>query len=99
MEEKKLITAEMAENADSSVKKIAPIVSPMPGRVVKLFVQPGQEVKKGDPIISVESMKMEYFIKAQRDGVIGSLKVAEGDTVAMKQELAVMQKEPEKMTA
>jgi urea carboxylase len=42
----------------------------MPGRVVKVFVQPGQEVKKGDNLISVESMKMEYFMKATRDGVI-----------------------------
>ena len=65
----------------------------MPGRVVKIFVEPGQQVKKGDNLISVESMKMEYFLKAQRDGVIGSLKVNEGDTVAMKQELATMQKE------
>ena len=97
--EKQLITEEDAEAESSDVKTVAPIVSPMPGRVVKIFVQPGQEVKKGDNIISVESMKMEYFLKAQRDGVIGKLKVDEGDTVAMKQELATMQKEPEKMTA
>lgn len=60
----------------------------MPGRVVKVFVQPGQEVKKGDNLISVESMKMEYFMKATRDGVIDQIKTKEGDTVGMKQELA-----------
>ena len=40
------------------------MVSPMPGRVVKVFVEPGQSVKKGENLISVESMKMEYFMKA-----------------------------------
>ena len=60
----------------------------MPGRVVKVFVEPGQEVKKGENLISVESMKMEYFMKATRDGVIDKIKIREGDTVAMKQELA-----------
>jgi biotin carboxyl carrier protein len=69
------------------------IVSPMPGRVVKIFVEKGQHVKKGDKIISVESMKMEYFVKATRDGVIGSIKTKEGDSVAMKQELATFVKE------
>jgi len=38
-------------------------------------------------------MKMEYFMKAQRDGVIENVKVREGDTVAMKQELANFVKE------
>lgn len=60
----------------------------MPGRVVKVFVEPGQSVKKGDNLISVESMKMEYFMKATRDGVIDRIRIKEGDTVAMKQELA-----------
>ena len=59
----------------------------MPGRVVKVFVQPGQEVKKGDNIISVESMKMEYFVKANFDGVIEEVLTKEGDTVALKQNL------------
>jgi biotin carboxyl carrier protein len=36
----------------------------MPGRVVKIFVEKGQHVKKGDNLVSVESMKMEYFVKA-----------------------------------
>lgn len=49
--------------------------SPMPGRVIKTFVEPGQAVKKGDNLISVESMKMEYFMKATRDGVIDTIRV------------------------
>lgn len=38
--------------------------------------------------MSVESMKMEYFVKATRDGIVEAVRVKEGETVAMKQELA-----------
>ena len=81
------------DSADAVADTTMNVVSPMPGRVVKLFVEPGQSVKKGDNLISVESMKMEYFMKATRDGVIGEIKVKEGDTVQMKQELARYAKE------
>lgn len=80
---KKLVSEEDAANKDSGSVSSS-VVSPMPGRVVKIFAQPGQSVKKGDNLISVESMKMEYFMKATRDGVIESIKTNEGDTVAMK---------------
>lgn len=40
-------------------------------------------------MVSVESMKMEYFVKATRDGIISSVNAKEGETVAMKQELAI----------
>ena len=83
----KLVSAEDVENTGESSASNK-VVSPMPGRVVKCFVQPGQHVKKGENLISVESMKMEYFMKATRDGVIDKIKVKEGDTVQMKQELA-----------
>jgi len=46
------------------------IKSPMPGTVAKVFVKPGQCVKKGETIVSVESMKMEYAIKAEHDGIV-----------------------------
>ena len=87
-----MITEEDAEN-DGVQGGSSSVVSPMPGRVVKIFVQPGQQVKKGENLISVESMKMEYFMKATRDGVINNIKVKEGDAVAMKQELATFVKE------
>ena len=87
-----MITAGDVANTDA-VNLTMSVVSPMPGRVVKVFVEKGQYVKKGDKIISVESMKMEYFVKATRDGVIGAIKTKEGDTVAMKQELATFAKE------
>ena len=87
-----MVTAGDVANTDA-VNLTMSVVSPMPGRVVKVFVEKGPRVKKGDKIISVESMKMEYFVKATRDGVIGAIKTKEGDNVAMKQELATFAKE------
>jgi biotin carboxyl carrier protein len=53
----------------------------MPGRVIRLLVEPGQEVSKGDPIIVVEAMKMENEMKAPSDGVIVKIHVEEGEAV------------------
>ncbi|PHS25506.1 MAG: acetyl/propionyl-CoA carboxylase subunit alpha [Robiginitomaculum sp.] len=58
------------------------ILSPMPGRVVLVEVEVGQEVKSGEPVLVVEAMKMENIIRAERDGVIGEIHVNGGDNVA-----------------
>ena len=65
--------------------------SPMPGTVAKVFVQPGQAVKAGDTIVAVESMKMEYSIKADHDQTIGEVLVKEGQFVEMKQRLVTFE--------
>jgi biotin carboxyl carrier protein len=53
----------------------------MPSTVSKLFVKVGQEVKKGQSLVSLEAMKMEHVIKAPKDGKIKSLHCAEGKFV------------------
>ena len=53
----------------------------MPGLVVKILVELGQEVSQGDPVLIVEAMKMENEVKAGRDGVVGTIHVAAGDSV------------------
>lgn len=57
------------------------LVSPMPGRVLKLLVSEGDEVTAGTPIIVVEAMKMENELSAARDGRVAKIFVAAGDTV------------------
>lgn len=54
----------------------------MPGRVVAVSVQPGQEVRQGDVLLVVESMKMENPLRAPRDGRVASVGVKVGDRVA-----------------
>ena len=61
--------------------------APMPGLVVAVPVGEGQEVKKGQVILILESMKMQNELKAPRDGVIQRIKVKAGETVEQKQTL------------
>ena len=58
------------------------VVSPMPGLVVAVEVSEGQEVKTGEPLVIVEAMKMENVLRAETDGIIKSVKVAAGSSVA-----------------
>lgn len=61
--------------------------APMPGLVVAVPVTEGQQVKRGQVILILESMKMQNEIKAPRDGVIGRIRVKAGETVEQKQTL------------
>ncbi|RJG03009.1 pyruvate carboxylase [Noviherbaspirillum sedimenti] len=60
------------------------IGAPMPGMVVTLAVKPGQKVSKGDPLVSIEAMKMETMIRAERDAVVKHIYVKPGAVVAAK---------------
>ena len=57
------------------------IKSPLPGIIVKFFVRPGESVSKNQRLFSLEAMKMENEIKAERDGVIAGIRVTEGQSV------------------
>ena len=57
------------------------LAAPMPGTVVVINVEPGQQVSAGDVLIMLEAMKMEVPIKAPRDGVVKSLACREGELV------------------
>jgi propionyl-CoA carboxylase alpha chain len=56
---------------------------PMPGLVISIAVAPGQEVKAGDTLAMVEAMKMENVLRAERDGVIKTIKAKPGDSLAV----------------
>ncbi|MGB7180957.1 MAG: pyruvate carboxylase [Burkholderiaceae bacterium] len=58
------------------------VAAPMPGLVVTASVKSGQQVKAGDPLVSLEAMKMETQIRSERDGKIKSILVKAGETVA-----------------
>ncbi len=57
------------------------ISSPMPGKVVKVLVSEGEEVKEGQTTIIISAMKMESEYKAPKDGTIKKIYVSDGDTV------------------
>ena len=55
--------------------------SPMPAKIIKVIVSPGDSVKEGDPLLVISSMKMESSILAEEDGVIESVFVQEDENV------------------
>jgi biotin carboxyl carrier protein len=57
------------------------ITSSIPGTVVKVYTKVGEEVKKGDPILLLEAMKMKNKILFNIDGKVKSIKVKEGERV------------------
>lgn len=57
------------------------VKTPMPGRVIKVLVKEGDEVKVGQPLVVVEAMKMENELGAERDGVVKKIFVSPGATV------------------
>lgn len=54
------------------------VKAPMPGMIIKIYVQEGMHVLKGDKLIIIEAMKMENVLKSTVSGVIKSIKVKEG---------------------
>jgi acetyl/propionyl-CoA carboxylase alpha subunit len=75
----------IAANPQSAARKGAEeaqeLVAPFSCKVLKIHVQNGQAVKKGDPIVVVEAMKMEYSYASPRDGTIAKVQAKEGEIV------------------
>jgi biotin carboxyl carrier protein len=67
------------------------LTSQIPGRVVNIAAEPGTEVKKGDVILVLESMKMQVAVKAHKDGNVKEIKVTQGASVARNDVLAVIE--------
>jgi len=66
------------------------IVAPMPGLVVKVMKNEGEKVKKGEGVVIVEAMKMENEVKSIKHGIIGEIKVKEGDKVDKNQVMIII---------
>ena len=65
----------------SSQQKHSSLKAPMPGLVLDVRVEAGQEVKKGDTLLVLEAMKMENSLKSPHDGQILSVEVVKGKAV------------------
>ena len=68
-----------------AAKKINDIKAPMPGMVLNILVQEGDTVKKGDPLLVLEAMKMENILKSPSDGVIKKIAASKGTAVEKNQ--------------
>ena len=66
------------------------VKSPLPGSVIKVLVSEGQAVKKGDTLLTLESMKMENAIMAEQDGTVKQIAVTAGQNVMQDDLLIVL---------
>lgn len=66
------------------------IVAPMPGLILKVMAEPGQEIHKGDQLLILEAMKMENVIKSPGEGVVKTIEAKEGMAVEKGQLLIVL---------
>jgi propionyl-CoA carboxylase alpha chain len=81
-------TPRQAELAMLMPEKLPPdtskmLLCPMPGLIVKVDVEVGQEVQEGQALCTVEAMKMENILRAERKGVVSKINAAAGDSMAV----------------
>ena len=71
----------VATDARGTAVGAARITAPIPGKVVKVNVAPGDDVEQGQSVVVLEAMKMENELEAERSGRVVSVHVGPGDTV------------------
>ncbi len=87
-----------AASAPASTPAVAPVgdangvkaVAPLPGTIMQIFVNVGDQVKRGDKILMYEAMKMENNFLSEVDGVVKEIKVKVGDNVLQGAVLAII---------
>lgn len=77
--------------AGGTADGLAEIRTLMPGKVVRIVAQPGDEVSKGDPVLVVEAMKMQNDLKSPKAGIVKEIRATEGTTVGAGDVLAVIE--------
>ncbi|MGY6636072.1 MAG: ATP-binding protein [Erythrobacter sp.] len=78
----------LARHESLMLEKVPPdlsrmLICPMPGMLVKLHVAEGDAVQPGQPLATVEAMKMENILRAEKEGVIAKINAAEGESLAV----------------
>ena len=82
--------AEPKANSQEPTANGQQVKSPLPGSVIKVLVSEGQAVKRGDTLLTLESMKMENAIMAEADGVVKQIAVTPGQNVMQDDLLIVL---------
>jgi len=86
--ELRVLPSRIAHLASHMIEKEPPdlskmLICPMPGLLVKLHVGEGEEVQPGQPLATVEAMKMENILRAEKQATVGKINAAEGDSLAV----------------
>ncbi|MCC0011758.1 MAG: acetyl/propionyl/methylcrotonyl-CoA carboxylase subunit alpha [Sphingomonadaceae bacterium] len=75
------LASHMIEKEPPDLSKM--LICPMPGLLVKLHVAEGEEVQPGQPLATVEAMKMENILRAEKQGVIARINAEQGESLAV----------------
>jgi len=83
-----VLPARIAHLAGHMIEKEPPdlsklLICPMPGLLMKLHVQEGDEVQPGQPLATVEAMKMENILRAEKQAIVSKINAGEGDSLAV----------------
>ncbi|WP_017665195.1 acetyl-CoA carboxylase biotin carboxylase subunit [Porphyrobacter sp. AAP82] len=83
-----VIPQRLARHESLMLEKVPPdlsrlLICPMPGMLVKLHVAEGETVQPGQPLATVEAMKMENILRAEKEGVIAKINATEGESLAV----------------
>lgn len=79
------------QKSDAALAGTQAITAPMPGRVVQVLKNVGDEVKSGEGIVVVEAMKMQNELGAPKAGIVKAIKVKVGQTVVASEVLAIVE--------
>ncbi len=80
-----------AAGAGANADGAAEIKTAMPGKLVRILVEVGAEVKQGDGVLVVEAMKMQNEMKSPKDGIVKEIRFEEGATVNAGDVLAIIE--------
>lgn len=69
--------------AKASLKDPGQVIAPMPGKIIKVFVKPGDKIQTGDTLVVMEAMKMEYTLKALAAGTVKVVTCAAAEQVVL----------------
>ncbi len=77
--------ADSSERSSAGARQMQPgvIVAPMPGKITRVAVQNGEKVAKGQALLVMEAMKMEYTLESDQAGSITDLKMTVGQQVSL----------------
>ncbi|MBN2613477.1 MAG: biotin/lipoyl-binding protein [Bacteroidales bacterium] len=78
---RKVIASEEKRIEKKEGGSTTPVMSPLPGNILSVNVKAGDIIKKGDVLMTMEAMKMENNILAEKDGVVESVRANRGDAV------------------
>ncbi len=84
----RVLPARIAHLAGHMIEKEPPdlsklLICPMPGLLMKLHVQEGDEVQPGQPLATVEAMKMENILRAEKQAIVSKINAGEGESLAI----------------